>query len=96
MDYDTFLLVIYFFFDIMSRLLSRRKSSIKSNVKPMVKEPKIERSVEFRWSTTAAQHGTTDITSLLNFNLIDLDNCQQKLFLSSPIATSKFLRVHFY
>lgn len=75
----------------MSRLVLRRKSSLKSNNKslPIVKEPKKDSGVQFRWSTTAVQCGVPDITSLLNFNLIDLDSSQQKMSFSSPAPTSK-------
>lgn len=78
----------------MSRLVLRRKSSLKSNNKPLpiVKEPKRDSGVEFRWSTTAVQYGVPDITSLLNFNLIDLDSSQQKVSFSSPASTSKSIK----
>jgi hypothetical protein len=78
----------------MSRLLLRRKPSIKANIKPasIVKEPKPKPAVEFRWSTSVVQTSSPESNLLVNFHLIDLENSQQKAFFSSPFSAGRSIK----
>jgi hypothetical protein len=60
----------------MARVLLARKTSIKSNIKPIpvVKESTKKPAVEFRWSTTAAQLRSPENNSLVNIRLMNLDD----------------------
>jgi hypothetical protein len=73
-----------------SRLLSRRKSSIKPT--PIVKAPKKETQVEFRWSTTVAQCGLTENKLPMNVNLINIDTSQKKALLTSSTSTGNSIK----
>jgi len=77
----------------MARLLLRRKSSMKPNIKPMpiVKKPIPKPGVEFRWSKTAAQYRSPETDSLMNFHVVELDSSQRNAFFSSPFAKGKFM-----
>jgi len=75
----------------MSRLLLRRKSSMKSNIKPMpiAKGPISKPGVEFRWSKTAAEYGLQETDTVMNFHVIQLDSSQQNALFSSLSSTGK-------
>ncbi len=77
----------------MARLLLRRKSSMKPNIKPIpiVKKPIPKPGVEFRWSKTAAQYRSPETDSLMNFHVVELNSSQRNAFFSSPSATGKFM-----
>ena len=61
-------------------LIRRKTTTVKSNSKPAIKEPKRSLGVEFRWSTSISQ-----------LHLLDLDNdTPRKTVLSFASTTGKY------